>query len=145
MQPRRPGSLTQPGQPSSRGPLDAPWQWCMVAPVLFDARITGVVLLLQAAAVAVLGLALRRRARERTSAEGRLQFERLLAELSAELSTVSAERVDEAVGRWVAGLGSHFEVDRVALVQFSEHSDQLHPTHTSDAGPWPPLPDVYEA
>ncbi|HET7240171.1 MAG TPA: ATP-binding protein, partial [Gemmatimonadales bacterium] len=32
-----------------------------------------------------------------------------------------------------------------ALVQFSDHSTRLHATHTSDAGPWPPLPDVYEA
>jgi signal transduction histidine kinase len=117
----------------------------MVAPVLFDARITGVVLLLQAAAIAVLGLALYRRARERASAEGRLQFERLLAELSADLSSVPSDRADEAIGLWVARLGGHFEADRVALVQFSDHSSRLHPTHTSDAGPWPPLPDCYEA
>jgi signal transduction histidine kinase len=117
----------------------------VVAPVLFDARVTGVVLLLQAAAIVVLGLALRRRARERTSADGRLQFERLLAELSADLSTVPTDRADEAIGHWVARLGSHFEADRVALVQFSDHSSRLHPTHTSDAGPWPPLPDCYEA
>ena len=121
------------------------WHCCLVTPLLLDSRVAGWVILLQAVAIVALGLALRRRARTRTSAEERLRFERLLGELSADLSSASAERVDEAVGRWVARLGSHFEVDRVALVQFSEHSDRLHPTHTSDAGPWPPLPDVYEA
>jgi hypothetical protein len=123
----------------------ATWECCLAAPLLLDGQGAGWVILLQAMAIVALGLALRRRTRTLTSAEERLRFERILGELSAELGTVSAERVDEAVGRWVARLGSYFEVDRVALVQFSEHTDRLHPTHTSDAGPWPPLPDAYEA
>jgi C4-dicarboxylate-specific signal transduction histidine kinase len=110
-----------------------------------DGRTAGVLLVLQAVAIVLMGLALRRRSQESASAEDRLRFERLMGELSAELSTVPTDRVDEAVGRWVARLGSHFEADRVALVQFSDHSTRLHPTHTSDAGPWPPLPDIYEA
>ncbi|HET7240405.1 MAG TPA: GAF domain-containing protein, partial [Gemmatimonadales bacterium] len=110
-----------------------------------DGRVAGALLVLQAVAIVLMGLALRRRSQERASSEERLRFERLMGELSGELSTVPTDRVDEAVGRWVARLGSHFEADRVALVQFSDHSTRLHATHTSDAGPWPPLPDAYEA
>jgi C4-dicarboxylate-specific signal transduction histidine kinase len=117
---------------------------CLVV-LPFDGRTAGALLVLQAVAIVLMGLALRRRSQERASAEERLRFERLMGELSGELSTVPTDRVDEAVGRWVARLGSHFEADRVALVQFSDHSTRLHPTHTSDAGPWPPLPDAYEA
>jgi C4-dicarboxylate-specific signal transduction histidine kinase len=123
--------------------LDPPWAWCLLTP-LFDQRITGLLLVLQAVAIVLMGLALRRRSLGRASAEDRLRFERLMGELSSELTTVSTDRVDEALGRWVARLGSHFETDRVALVQFSDHTTRLHPTHTSDAGPWPPLPDAYE-
>jgi C4-dicarboxylate-specific signal transduction histidine kinase len=117
---------------------------CLLAPLL-DERISGLLLILQAAAIVLMGLTLRRRSLGRTSADDLLRFERLVGELSSELSTVSTDRVDEALGRWAARLGSHFEADRVALVQFSDHSSRLHPTHTSDAGPWPPLPDAYEA
>jgi C4-dicarboxylate-specific signal transduction histidine kinase len=111
----------------------------------FDQRITGPLLVLEAIAIVLLVLALRRRSLGRGSAEDRLRFERVMSDLSSELSTASSDRIDDALGRWVARLGSHFEADRVALVQFSDHTSLLHLTHTSDAGPWPPLPDAYEA
>ena len=137
-----PGSAgaSAPPQPS----LGNPWALCLLTPVL-DERVTGLLLIVQAVAIVVMALALRRRSLGLTSADDRLRFERLMGELSSELTTVSTDRVDEALGRWVARLGSHFEADRVALVQFSDHSTRLHPTHTSDAVPWPPLPDAYEA
>src|SRR3954464_4247180 len=117
-------SQTDSGISARHASLGTPWECCLLTP-FFDQRITGLLLVLQAVAIVLMGLALRRRNLGRGTAENRLRFERLMGELASELTTVSSDRVDEALGRWVGRLGSHFEADRVAPSQYPDHMARM--------------------
>jgi two-component system, LuxR family, sensor kinase FixL len=93
---------------------------------------TEVVVLLQAVCIVALVVATRRRIRAQRALDERLQYERLLGELSADFVSVLPDYVDDHIGRWLGRLLQAFEVDRTALVQFSAHTPQLRVTHVRD-------------
>jgi len=90
------------------------------------------VILLQAACIVALVVATRRRILAQRALDERLQYERLLGELSADFVSVIPDQVDDHVGRWLGRLRQAFDVDRIALVQFSSHAPQLRVTHVRD-------------
>ena len=90
------------------------------------------IILLQAACIVALVVATRRRILAQRALDERLQYERLLGELSADFVSVVPDLVDDHLGHWLARLLQAFEVDRVALVQFSAHAPQLRVTHVRD-------------
>jgi two-component system sensor kinase FixL len=90
------------------------------------------VILLQAACIVALVVATRRRILAQRALDERLQYERLLGELSADFVSVIPDHVDDHIGRWLGRLRQAFDVDRIALVQFSSHAPQLRVTHVRD-------------
>ena len=71
----------------------------------------------------------RRRRAERSLAR-RLEFETLLAELSAHFVTVEANEVDREIDLGIKRLVEFLGVDRGRLWQFSEYQEEFVPTHS---------------
>ena len=70
----------------------------------------------------------RRRRAERSLAR-RLDFETLLAELSAHFVTIEAHEVDREIDLGIKRLVEFLGVDRGRLWQFSEYQEEFVPTH----------------
>jgi PAS domain S-box-containing protein len=84
----------------------------------------------------LINLGQRRRA-ERALAK-RLQFETLLAELSAHFVTVEASEVDREIDQGIKHLGEFLEIDRVRLWQLFGPQGEFIPTHSWAAPGIPP-------
>lgn len=71
----------------------------------------------------------RRRRAERSLAK-RLEFETLLAELSAQFVAVEASDVDREIDKGIKQLVEFFGIDRGRLWQFSDLQEEFVPTHS---------------
>ena len=77
-------------------------------------------------------------ATNRSIAEGQLEFERLVAELSASFINLPADRVDDAMRDAFRRIGEALDLDRCALIQI--HDDvAVAPVYWHRAGIAPPL------
>jgi formate hydrogenlyase transcriptional activator len=70
----------------------------------------------------------------------RLEFEQLVAEISARFFNLEAEQIDDAIREALRSIGETLDLDRNALFQFSEDRNDVVLTHhwTRDGQPRPP-------
>ena len=72
--------------------------------------------------------------------ENRLRFEKLLADLSATIVSVSSENLGEAISRCLENLVEFLEMDRVNVAEFSPDKTYGTVTHSCTASGVDPLP-----
>jgi PAS domain S-box-containing protein len=72
--------------------------------------------------------------------ENRLRFEKLLADLSATIVSVSSKNLDEAISRCLENLVEFLEMDRVNVAEFSPDKTYGTVTHSCTASGVDPLP-----
>jgi PAS domain S-box-containing protein len=61
--------------------------------------------------------------------EQQLQFQRLLTELSAQFATLRTDEIDGAIEGALTRIGTLLDIDRIALIRFSEDGAALEITH----------------
>ena len=59
-----------------------------------------------------------------------LQFQKLISKISSEFINLPDSKIDDEIEHSIQLVAEHFGIDRIALLQFSEDTTELHLTHT---------------
>lgn len=61
--------------------------------------------------------------------EHRLEFERIVSEISSELAAIGSEGIDQTIDRALSSIGAFTEADRAYLFQFKNDTTRMENTH----------------
>ncbi|MFI5340138.1 MAG: ATP-binding protein [Candidatus Methylomirabilales bacterium] len=78
--------------------------------------------------------------RSETTLEQKLEFERLLAELSAAFVAVPSDQLDATIDNWLRRIVEYLDIDRSTIGEFSRDDGQIRVTHSWTRGGFAPLP-----
>jgi len=77
---------------------------------------------------------------ERVPSEKRLEFETLLADISARFVSISPEQVDDAIRDALTGIMNFFDIDRISLLRLMPDKSSFIVSHNADVAGQSPYP-----